>query len=256
MRTIQEIQADIVEEFAVFSDWMDKYEYLIELGKNMPLIDEKDKTESNLIRGCQSRVWLSCREEEGRLYFTADSDAIITKGIISLLLKVYDGQTPEAILAADEGFIEQIGLKENLSPTRANGLVSMIQTIKGYAAAWRVGTKAPGQPAAEGEQPAAKNDLEADIVVALRQVYDPEIPVNIYDLGLIYDIQADADGQVFIKMTLTAPNCPIADDVVAQVREAVEDVPGVKDVQVDLVFEPEWTTDRMSEEAKLELGML
>ena len=107
-----------------------------------------------------------------------------------------------------------------------------------------------------GEQPAAKNELEADIVVALRQVYDPEIPVNIYDLGLIYDIQADADGQVFIKMTLTAPNCPIADDVVAQVREAVQDVPGVKDVQVELVFEPEWTTDRMSEEAKLELGML
>ncbi|MBO6082937.1 MAG: SufE family protein [Bacteroidales bacterium] len=256
MKTIQEIQADIVEEFAVFTDWMDKYEYLIELGKSMPLIDEKDKTEGNLIRGCQSRVWLSCREEGGRLYFAADSDAIITKGIISLLLKVYDGQTPEAILAADEGFIEQIGLKENLSPTRANGLVSMIQTIKGYAAAWRVGAKAPGQPSADGEQPAAKNDLEADIVVALRQVYDPEIPVNIYDLGLIYDIQADADGQVFIKMTLTAPNCPIADDVVAQVREAVADVPGVKDVQVDLVFEPEWTTDRMSEEAKLELGML
>ncbi|MBR3064995.1 MAG: SufE family protein [Bacteroidales bacterium] len=256
MKTIQEIQADIVEEFAVFTDWMDKYEYLIELGKSMPLIEEKDKTESNLIRGCQSRVWLSCREEDGHLYFAADSDAIITKGIISLLLKVYDGQTPEAILAADEGFIEQIGLKENLSPTRANGLVSMIQTIKGYAAAWRVGAKAPGQPSAEGEQAAAKNELEADIVVALRQVYDPEIPVNIYDLGLIYDIQADADGQVFIKMTLTAPNCPIADDVVAQVREAVQDVPGVKDVQVELVFEPEWTTDRMSEEAKLELGML
>ena len=132
----------------------------------------------------------------------------------------------------------------------------MIQTIKGYAAAWRVGAKAPGQPSAEGGQAAAKNELEADIVVALRQVYDPEIPVNIYDLGLIYDIQADADGQVFIKMTLTAPNCPIADDVVAQVREAVQDVPGVKDVQVELVFEPEWTTDRMSEEAKLELGML
>ena len=256
MNTIQEIQAAIVEEFSVFSDWMDKYEYLIELGKSMPLIDEKDKTESNLIRGCQSRVWLSCREENGRLYFAADSDAIITKGIISLLLKVYDGQTPDDILAADESFIEQIGLKENLSPTRANGLVSMIATIKAHAAAWRAGAKAPGQPAAAGEPPTAKNDLESDVILALRQVYDPEIPVNIYDLGLIYDIQADADGQVFIKMTLTAPNCPIADDVVAQVRDAVADVPGVKDVQVDLVFEPEWTTDRMSEEAKLELGML
>ncbi|MBR0223745.1 MAG: SufE family protein [Bacteroidales bacterium] len=258
MKKIQEIQAEIVEEFAVLTDWMDKYEYLIDLGKNMPLIDEKDKTDSNLIRGCQSRVWLSCREEDGRLYFAADSDAIITKGIISLLLKVYDGQTPEAILDADEEFIEQIGLKENLSPTRANGLVSMIQTIKGYAAAWRVGAQAATQPEPSPSvpQPAADNDLEANIILALRQVYDPEIPVNIYDLGLIYDIQVDADGQVFIRMTLTAPNCPIADDVVAQVREAVADVPGVKDVQVDLVFEPEWTTDRMSEEAKLELGML
>ena len=130
MNTIQEIQADIVEEFAVLTDWMDKYEYLIELGKSMPLIEEKDKTEENLIRGCQSRVWLSCRAEDGRLHFAADSDAIITKGIISLLLRVYDGQTPADILAADESFIEKIGLKENLSPTRANGLVSMMDTIR------------------------------------------------------------------------------------------------------------------------------
>ena len=246
MKTIQELQADIVDEFSVFTDWMDKYEYLIELGKGMPLIDEKDKTDDHLIRGCQSRVWLSCRKgEDGRLHFAADSDAIITKGIISLLIRVYDGQTPDDILAADEAFLEQIGLKENLSPTRANGLVSMIQTIKNYAANLR----ATARPATEGVR-------EDDIVAALRNVYDPEIPVNVYELGLIYDIQAEPDGQVFIKMTLTAPNCPIADDVVAQVREAVADVPGVKDVQVDLVFEPEWTTDRMSEEAKLELGLL
>ena len=250
MKTIQEIQADIVQDFAALTDWMDKYEYLIELGKEMPLIDEKDKTEDKLIRGCQSRVWLSCRAEDGRLRFAADSDAIITKGIISLLLRVYDGQTPADILASDEAFIEQIGLKENLSPTRANGLVSMIATIKAYAASFREAPAAPAAPAA------GKGGLEDDIVLALRQVYDPEIPVNVYDLGLIYDVQADADGQVFIKMTLTAPNCPIADDVVAQVREAVADVPGVKDVEVELVFEPEWTTDRMSEEAKLELGML
>ena len=251
MNTIQEIQAAIVEEFSVFSDWMDKYEYLIELGKSMPLIDEKDKTDEHLIKGCQSRVWLSCREEDGRLRFAADSDAIITKGIISLLLKVYDNQTPADILAADEGFIEQIGLKENLSPTRANGLVSMIATIKAYAKSF---LDAPA-PKAEAPKPSG-GALEPDVIVALRQVYDPEIPVNVYDLGLIYDIQADADGEVFVKMTLTAPNCPIADDVVAQVREAVADVPGVRHVEVELVFEPEWTTDRMSEEAKLELGML
>jgi cysteine desulfuration protein SufE len=245
MKTIQELQADIVDEFSVFTDWMDKYEYLIELGKGMPLIDEKEKTDDHLIRGCQSRVWLSCHKEDGRLHFAADSDAIITKGIISLLIRVYDGQTPDDILAADEAFLEQVGLKENLSPTRANGLVSMIQTIKNYATNLR-----------ETVRPASQGVQEDDIVAALRNVYDPEIPVNVYELGLIYDIQAEPDGQVFIKMTLTAPNCPIADDVVAQVREAVADVPGVKDVQVDLVFEPEWTIDRMSEEAKLELGML
>ena len=243
MNTIQQIQADIVEEFAVLTDWMDKYEYLIELGKSMPLIEEKDKTEENLIRGCQSRVWLSCRAEDGRLHFAADSDAIITKGIISLLLRVYDGQTPDDILAADESFIEQIGLKENLSPTRANGLVSMIQTIKGYAAAFKLPQK-------------NDDDLEANIVAALRNVYDPEIPVNVYDLGLIYEVKGDEAGKVSVKMTLTAPNCPIADEVVAQVREAVADVPGVTGVDVELVFEPEWNTDMMSEEAKLELGML
>ena len=247
MNTIQDIQAGIVEEFAVFTDWMDKYEYLIELGKGMPLIDEKDKTDEHLIKGCQSRVWLACKPENGRLRFSADSDAIITKGIISLLLKVYDNQTPADILAANEDFIEQIGLKENLSPTRANGLVSMIATIKACAAQYKDASVAPKKTGA---------DLEPDIIAALRNVYDPEIPVNVYDLGLIYEIQADADGVVFVKMTLTAPNCPIADEVVAQVQEAVADVPGVKEVQVDLVFEPEWTTDRMSEEAKLELGML
>ena len=251
MNTIQEIQASIVEEFAVFSDWMDKYEYLIELGKGMPLIDEKEKTEEHLIKGCQSRVWLACHPENGRLRFAADSDAIITKGIISLLLKVYDNQAPADILAADETFIEEIGLKENLSPTRANGLVSMIATIKAYAKSF---LDAPAQPA-EAPKPSG-GALESDVIIALRQVYDPEIPVNVYDLGLIYDIQTDADGEVFVKMTLTAPNCPIADDVVAQVREAVADVPGVRHVEVELVFEPEWTTDRMSEEAKLELGML
>ena len=247
MNTIQDIQAGIVEEFAVFTDWMDKYEYLIELGKGMPLIDEKDKTDEHLIKGCQSRVWLACKPENGRLRFAADSDAIITKGIISLLLKVYDNQTPADILAANEDFIEQIGLKENLSPTRANGLVSMIATIKAYAASFKDAPSAPKKSGAE---------IEPDIIAALRNVYDPEIPVNVYDLGLIYEIQADADGVVFVKMTLTAPNCPIADEVVAQVQEAVADVPGVKEVQVDLVFEPEWTTDMMSEEAKLELGML
>ena len=134
--TIKEIEREIVDEFAIFTDWMDKYEYIIELGKGVPAIAENEKTEDNLITGCQSRVWLSCRVEDGKLYFAADSDAIITKGIISLLIRVYNGQAPADILANEPEFIGEIGLQENLSPTRANGLVSMIKQIRIYAMAY------------------------------------------------------------------------------------------------------------------------
>lgn len=134
--SIQEIENQIIEEFSVFTDWLDKYEYIIELGKSVPMLDENLKTEENLIKGCQSRVWLGCKEEDGKLYFAADSDAIITKGIISLLIRVYNGQTPKAILESNLSFIEAIGLQENLSPTRANGLLSMIKQIRVYALAF------------------------------------------------------------------------------------------------------------------------
>ena len=133
MKTIEELSAEVIEEFSVFDEWLDKYEYIIELGKSLPVIDEADKKDENLIAGCQSRVWLSCSMEDGRLRFKADSDAIITKGIISLLIRVYDGQKPEDILASDFSFIDAVGLKENLSPTRAGGLASMIRQIKCYA---------------------------------------------------------------------------------------------------------------------------
>ncbi|MCR5827844.1 MAG: SufE family protein [Bacteroidales bacterium] len=134
--TIQEISEQIVEEFSMFDEWLDKYEYLIETGKQMPAIAEEDKTPDNLIEGCQSRVWLDCRQEDGLLHFTADSDAVITKGIISLLIRVFDGQKPADIVAADLSFLDRIGLKDNLSPTRANGLVAMITKIKAYALAF------------------------------------------------------------------------------------------------------------------------
>ena len=134
--TIQEISEQIVEEFSVFDEWLDKYEYLIETGKQMPAIAPEAKTSENLIEGCQSRVWLDCREEDGVLRFTADSDAVITKGIISLLIRVFDGQKPADIVDADLSFIDRIGLKDNLSPTRANGLVAMITKIKAYALAF------------------------------------------------------------------------------------------------------------------------
>jgi cysteine desulfuration protein SufE len=130
---MEEIERQVIEEFAQFPDWMDKYEHLIELGKSLPPFDEKNKVEQNLISGCQSRVWLDAQYENGRVYYTADSDAIITKGIVSLLVRVLSGQTPQAIMAADMDFLETIGLKENLSPTRANGLLAMIKQMKTYA---------------------------------------------------------------------------------------------------------------------------
>lgn len=133
MNTLEDKKKEIVEQFAMFDDWMDKYEYLIDLGKHLSAYPEEEKTEENLIKGCQSRVWLKSYIGEGKIFFIADSDALITKGIISLLVDVYSGRKPEEIAAEDFSFINEIGLKENLSPTRANGLVSMIDRIKNLA---------------------------------------------------------------------------------------------------------------------------
>lgn len=131
--TIQEIQQEIVDEFTLFDEWMDKYEYIIELGKDLPLIDEKYKTDENLIKGCQSKVWLHAELKDGKIIFTADSDAIITKGIVGLVIRVFSNHTPQEIIDADLFFIDQIGLQEHLSPTRSNGLLSMLKQIRMYA---------------------------------------------------------------------------------------------------------------------------
>ena len=133
--TINEIQDEIIEEFAFFDDWMDKYEYIIDLGKSLPLIDAQYKDADHLIKGCQSQVWLHADHEGSKVDFTADSDAIITKGIIALLVRVLSGQPADAIANADLYFIEKIGLKEHLSPTRSNGLVSMVKQMKLYGVA-------------------------------------------------------------------------------------------------------------------------
>ena len=133
--TIKQIQEEIIDEFSMFDDWMDRYEYLIELGKSLPIIDDQFKLDENLIKGCQSKVWLYSELEDDRVKFSADSDAILTKGIAALLLRVYSGQKPGDILTAETSFIDEVGLKEHLSPTRANGLVSMIKQIKMYAIA-------------------------------------------------------------------------------------------------------------------------
>jgi cysteine desulfuration protein SufE len=133
--TIKEIQEEIIDEFSMFDDWMERYEYIIELGKSLPMIDEQYKLDENLIKGCQSKVWLFSELDKDVVKFSADSDAILTKGIVALLLRVYSNQKPEDILTAETHFIDEIGLKEHLSPTRSNGLVSMVKQIKMYAIA-------------------------------------------------------------------------------------------------------------------------
>ena len=136
--TIEKLEVDIIDEFSLFEDWMEKYEYLIELGKDLPIIDKMYKTEEYIIKGCQSRVWLHAADVKGRIQLTADSDAIITKGIISLLIKVLNNQKHEDVINAKMNFINEIGLKSHLSPTRANGLVQMVKQIKIYALAYSI----------------------------------------------------------------------------------------------------------------------
>ena len=133
MASIETLEQEIIETFSMYEEWLDKYEYIIELGRNLDSYPDENKTDDKLIKGCQSRVWLDYEVIDGRIFFRADSDAIITKGIISLLISVYSGRTPQEILSSDFSFIDKIGLKENLSPTRANGLVSMISKIRTVA---------------------------------------------------------------------------------------------------------------------------
>ena len=141
MMTIESIQEEIIDEFSMFDDWMQRYEYMIDLGKSLPIINDSNKVEENLIKGCQSKVWLHAELIEDKIEFTADSDAIITKGIIAILLRVFSNQKPEEILAANTNFVDEIGLKDHLSPTRANGLVSMIKQLKLYALAFETQLK-------------------------------------------------------------------------------------------------------------------
>ena len=135
--SINDIQNEIIDEFSMFEDWEERYQYMIDLGKDLPLIEEQYKTDSNIIKGCQSKVWVHAELKDDKLFFTADSDAIITKGIIAILIRVFSNQKPKDIIEANTDFIEKIGLKDHLSPTRANGLVSMIKQLKMYAIAYQ-----------------------------------------------------------------------------------------------------------------------
>lgn len=252
MNTLQEAKQAVIEDFSMYDEWLDKYEYLIELGKNLEPYPEEEKTEDKLIKGCQSRVWLDSRMEDGKLYFRADSDAIITKGIISLLIGVYSGRPPEEIVKDDFGFINEIGLKENLSPTRANGLVSMIGKIKDLA---EENLKKDSGEVLTAEDAKELAPLYDNVILAIRQVYDPEIPVNVYDLGLIYELVINKKHEAYVKMTFTAPTCPMADEVLAEVKKAVSDVPGITGCEVELTFDPPWDQSMLSDEARVDLGL-
>lgn len=240
-------QEKVIEEFSQFTDWSDKYEYLIDLGKALPPLDEKYKTEFHLVKGCQSKVWLHAFVKEDKLFLVADSDTVITKGIIALLIRVLNGQVIHDVEKADLTFIDAIGLKSHLSPTRSNGLISMIQYIKSYARNLSV----TGQPEASPD-PASQQAL---MIQQIKEVYDPEIPVDIWELGLIYTLEIDENGKVQITMTLTSPACPVAGSLPLEVQEKLMQLPFVTDVELTLVWNPAWSKDRMSDEAKMALDM-
>lgn len=247
--TIDLEQEKVIEEFSQFTDWSDKYEYLIDLGKALPALDEKYKTEFHLVKGCQSKVWLQASVKNGKLYLEADSDTVITKGIIALLIRVLNGQEIHDIEKADLTFIDAIGLKSHLSPTRSNGLISMIQHIKSYAR--NLSITSPGQP----ETSSDPTSHQALMIQKIKEVYDPEIPVDIWELGLIYTLGIDENGKVKITMTLTSPACPVAGSLPLEVQEKLMQLPFVTDVELTLVWTPAWSKDRMSDEAKMALDM-
>lgn len=140
--TIQEIEAELVDEFSFFDDWMDKYQHIIDMGQELPSLEDESKSEDNIVHGCQSRVWLASGQEAGKVVYRADSDAIITKGLIAMLIRVLSGQTPEDIVKAELGFVDKIGIREHLSPTRSNGLNAMIKQMKYYALAAQAANQA------------------------------------------------------------------------------------------------------------------
>jgi cysteine desulfuration protein SufE len=245
---IEREQQLVIEEFSQFADWTDKYEYLIDLGKALPKLDEEYKNDLHAVRGCQSKVWLHANVRDGRLFLNADSDAAITKGIIALLIRVFSGQKTEDIGNSNLFFIDAIGLQSHLSPTRSNGLKSMIQHIRSYA------HHLPGQKS-DPDTTLSKEEQQQLMIARIKEIYDPEIPVDIWELGLIYTLTIDDEGKVNVTMTLTSPACPVAGSLPLEVQERLLGLDFVKDVELKLVWEPAWNKDRMSDEARMALDM-
>jgi len=261
------IQDRLALDFELLENWEDRYQYLIELAKECPPLQEGFKNDSLLIKGCQSKVWLrAVRREDGSLDFAADSDALLVKGIISLLLKVYQHQKPSDILQTTFDLHLRTGLQHHLSPNRANGLAGMLDRIRQLALLYRP-TESPHPEQTSRQAPPELNtdtasavpnfvEIQDAVLAVLKTIYDPEIPVNIYELGLIYQVEVKPVGQVLVTMTLTSPSCPVAGTLPGEVEDKIKGVRGVSEVKVTLTFEPPWTQDLMSEEAKLELGFL
>ncbi len=248
-----DIQNEIIQEFQFLEgDREAMLHYLMELGEKLPPFPTTDKTEQNKIQGCMSTVWLSCKPEGDKLYFQADSNTAITKGLISLLIRVLSGQSIVTILHTDLYFLEKIGMNQLIGSQRSSGLASMIQQIRKLATAQQTLSASHTRDSSIGSHEV----LKAQVIEAIKQVHDPEIPVNIYELGLIYEVNIYPVNNVHVLMTLTSPNCPAAEFIPSQVESNISAIEGVNEVQVEITFDPPYSTDRMSEAAKLELGFL
>jgi len=263
------LQEQLAADFALLENWEDRYQYLLELAKECPPLEESFKNDALLIKGCQSKVWLRATSlPDGRLQFAADSDALLVKGIMTLLLKVFQHQKPSDILGTTFDLHQKTGLQHHLSPNRANGLAGMLDRIRQLALLYRPAETTPVSPEPTPSSPAVAVtepttgkeptfvETQDAVLNIIRTIYDPEIPVNIYDLGLIYGVEVRSGGLVQVTMTLTSPSCPVAGTLPGEVADKIRGVHGVNDVQVDLTFDPPWSQDLMSEEAKLELGFL
>lgn len=246
------IQDELIQEFRFLEgDREAMLHYLIELGEKLPPLPAADKTEQNKIEGCMSTVWLSSKLVGDKLSFQADSNTAITKGLISLLIRVLSGQSISTILHTELYFLEQIGMSQLIGSQRSSGLASMIQQIRKLAEAHQSLATTPYKAITSSQ-----DSLQAQVIESIKQVHDPEIPVNIYELGLIYEVNIYPGNNVHILMTLTSPNCPAAESIPSQVATNIRAVAGVNEVQVDITFDPPYSTERMSEAAKLELGFL
>lgn len=253
MKQIIARQEAIIEEFSMLdNDTEMMLNYIIELGQEIGNMADEDKVDENLVKGCQSKVWMTATLMNGKMNFKADSNTLITKGLVSLLLRVFDQTSPEETLKTEIYFPKQIGMNRFIGTQRSNGFAAIIKQIKCFALAFNVKNKNMDTTIDNLDQ----EKLKEDIVQAIKKVYDPEIPVDIYELGLIYEINILPINNVEIIMTLTSPSCPAAESIPSEVEANVRTVKGVNNVNIELTFDPPYATDMMSEEARLELGFM